>query len=77
MGLFPKPPTGFFFPFYILILILIFIYFFKYETIVRSRAWSFVIQIQIQAVCKHLRTLNARWPKNKQIYAIAFVAGMN
>jgi hypothetical protein len=35
-----------FFPFHILILI----YFFKYEIIVRSSAWSFVIQIQIQAV---------------------------
>ena len=30
MGLFPKPPAGFFF-----------LYFFEYETIVRSSAWSF------------------------------------
>ena len=33
----PKPPTGYFFLFYIFI----FIYFFNYETIVRSGAWSF------------------------------------
>ena len=33
--------------FYILILI----YFFEYEIIVRTSAWSFVIQILIQAVC--------------------------
>jgi hypothetical protein len=35
---------------FFLFYILIFIYFLKYETIVRSSAWSFVIQIQIQAV---------------------------
>ena len=45
-----------FFLFYILILI------FEYETIFRSSAWSFVIQIQIQAVWsqsskKHLAEL--------------------
>ena len=37
MGLFQKPPTRFFFLFYILI----FNYFFRYETIARSSAWSF------------------------------------
>ena len=35
MGLFQKPPTGYFFLFYILI------YIFEYETIVRSSASSF------------------------------------
>jgi hypothetical protein len=42
----PKPPIGSVFLFYTLILI----YFFKYETIVRTSAWSFGIQILIQAV---------------------------
>ena len=37
MGLFQKPPTGFFFLFYTLILIK----FFEYQTIVRSSASSF------------------------------------
>ena len=32
--------------------IFILIYFLKYENIVRSTAWSFVIQIQVQAVCE-------------------------
>ena len=31
--------------------ILISIYFFRYEIIVRTSAWSFVIQIPIQALC--------------------------
>ena len=37
--------------------ILIFVYFFRYEIIVRTSAWSFVIQIPIQAVCYILTQL--------------------
>ena len=37
IGYFQKPPTGFFFLFYILILF----HFFEYETIVRRSAWYF------------------------------------
>ena len=46
--------------------------FFKYEIIVRTRAWSFVIQILIQAVCSVSKTNFALKKFSFRIYLILY-----